>query len=664
MQVTLVDKINRIYLSSINKDELLGAYNEICASYLNNPAVIGFLKHKPELASEYGIHEALSLRVLAKHLLLRYLERYSEEDKAFCSERIKSALSLSIEKKYLKTSKLLASVRDFIDSVHEIMREAVGAVNRIRDGFGNIATDNVAVIKESADMIEKALSHARELDASDMFAQNVTVPDFVGGIVKDLEQEVEWFSRALKEHSSVHAQKLLDELSAPIESLGVITKARFYESPLDSAKTNAHTVVISTPFEEEAILFAGVYSSMTAAPFHVFRADKITAENARTVPMDELFGTAARRGTSLLILGIDKVDESVAEIMKEAILRTSKGGVYFLVHDGIGTRALYESFDKIALNALGLSSLDVHHVFLTMPNFNETCKLLSENSYITDTEQDRETVKKRIPFIGYVGLNAILGSSETSDWLAAASERSNENSGAAIAYLNRLIAPRQLIDEGWGNFSGHVRFVKGERKAFDYDEIHGLDRENVRLIMEKPGLTTFDRCGMVVKYCLLSGNDSSVWSTLSVEEKESRAALATRMVCKILATLYTPEVKIVPEELWERGSAGGICQDGGKSIVYRESAVNSYSWMESAVCHECFHAFQHTACDVPYSDWFFTELGVTEGRITYWDDNFKVYVGSENSKIYRVEVVECDANAFALDCLRNVEKYWKDIDFN
>ena len=136
------------------------------------------------------------------------------------------------------------------------------------------------------------------------------------------------------------------------------------------------------------------------------------------------------------------------------------------------------------------------------------------------------------------------------------------------------------------------------------------------------------------------------------------------MVCKILATEYTPEVKIVPEELWDRKSAGGLCQDGGKRIIYRESSVNNYSWIEEAVCHECFHAFQHTACCVPYSDWFFTELGVTEGRITSWDDNFKVYVGSEDSKTYWVEVVECDANAFALDCLRNIEKYWKDIDFN
>ena len=97
---------------------------------------------------------------------------------------------------------------------------------------------------------------------------------------------------------------------------------------------------------------------------------------------------------------------------------------------------------------------------------------------------------------------------------------------------------------------------------------------------------------------------------------------------------------------------------------FKSEYLNTPDNCITVICHECFHAFQHTATDSPYADWFFTELGVTQGRIAQWDDNFKVYVGAEGGVTYRVEIVECDAKAFALDCLRNVENYWKDIDFN
>ena len=140
--------------------------------------------------------------------------------------------------------------------------------------------------------------------------------------------------------------------------------------------------------------------------------------------------------------------------------------------------------------------------------------------------------------------------------------------------------------------------------------------------------------------------------------------MATTLVARVLDTSYAPCVEIVPDNEWDRDGAGGVCVDGGKRIIYRASSVENYSWMEDAVCHECFHAFQHTALSVPFAEWFFTERGVTEGRIASWDDNFKVYSGTEDPKVYRVEIVECDARAFALDCLRNIENHWKDIDFN
>ncbi len=664
MQIALKDRINRIYVISTDTEELLKAYNELNSLYLNNPTVKNYMKLNPDLKTEYGVHESLSMRLYAKYLLLKYFSGYSQEDKQAAIDYIKGAISISADSGYMKTTKLLANVRDFIDDVHEIMADAVSAVNRVRDSSGELATDNLPLIREAYATMRKTLEKAKTLEDALLFPEGVRIPDLQKRMIKDLEEECQWFSSALSSNSDATSLRILEECSAPLESSGFKTSASYYESPLDRTKITARVVILSSPFADEAALFAGVYSSLISKPFSVLYADKLEGYSAEGLSMENLFETAEGKSMNLLILGIEKLSPELAEQAKIAILKASHGNSHFLIHDKIGSRALYESFDRTAADTDGLSSLDVYHVFLTMPSFNSVCKLLTEHGYISDTEADKEKVRAAMPFSGFVGLNTVLSSDPGSDWLRGASLRSEENFDVAIIYLNKLIASRQLIDDGWGKFSGHIRYVKGEKKEFDYDDLHGLDKENIRKIMEKTGISTFDRCGLIVKYCLLSGNDVTAWKSFSGEERTKRATMATTLVARVLDTSYAPKVEIIPEEKWERSSAGGICVDGGKRIIYRESSTDNYSWMEDAICHECFHAFQHTALTVPYADWFFAELGVTEGRIASWDDNFKVYVGSEEPKTYRVEVVECDARAFALDCLRNIENYWKDIDFN
>lgn len=664
MQIALKDKINRIYITSTDIDTLERAYKEITTAYLDNPMIKKFVKSNPEMEKEYGIYEALSMRLHAKELLLKYFVGYTAEDKQAILDYISAAMDISCENSYVKTTKILANARDFVLEVHDIMEATVAAINRVRDNSGQIATDNAALIVEAAKTIKKTLTEAKNIETKDIFPEGVEFPDLAAKVVQDLTEEDAWFTEQLSANQSEGAFKLLKECIKPLASAGYMTTADYYENPVDRSKVNARAIVISTPFLDEAMLYAGVYSTYINNPLHILYADKLTECKNRGISVDAMLDRAKVEGMHFIVVGIDKLNGEFAEDVKLALLRAAHNGTNLLIVNTVGGRALYESMDKLAADTEGVSTTDVYHAFLTMPSFAATTKLLADNGFITNSDSDTTRVREAMPFAGFVGLNTILRSGTSSPWLELAKARSDANLDEALRYLNTLFAPRQLIDDGWGNFAGHVRIVKGEKKHFDYDDVHGLDRENIRMIMEKSGISTFDRCGLIVKYCLLSGNDVSAWPNFSAEEQSRRATTATKMIAKVLETLYAPTVEIVPEEKWEKKEAGGYCADGGKRIVYRQSCVQNYAWMEDAICHECFHSFQHTAIDSPYADWYFSELGVTQGRIAQWDDNFKVYVGAEGGTIYRVEIVECDAKAFALDCLRDVENYWKDIDFN
>ncbi len=665
MPIELKDKINQIYLTSTDVDKLGKAYEQITASYLNNPTVKSYIKTNPDMQKEYGVYESLSMRLRTKELLLRYSIGYTDGDKKALLDFVKEALDISCDKNYMKTLKILANARDFVSEVHEVMSEAVAAINRVRDSSGELATDNHELIREASETIQKTLQKAKDIDVDKIFPEGVEIPSFTKKILRDLEEECQWFNTVLFANENENAKRLLEEATQPLSEVGTLTEAVYYENPVDRSKVSARAIVISTPFTDEAMLYGAVYGKNLGIDFYILHAEKLLECRTSGVSVDALFRCAKEKGISLIVTGIEKLDGDLTENVKTALLKAAHSGTSILIVDTVGGRTLYESFDKIASNDPDLSSTDIYHAFLTMPQFKSVTTLLSDRGYIPNDEDEFTKIKSSLPFMGFVGLNKILLSDPSSAWLDIAKEHSEANRENALIYLSRLIAPRHLIDEGWGNFQGHVRFEKGEKKHFDYDDLRGIDKENVRKIMEHPGISTFDRCGLIVKYCLLSGNDSNRWKEFDANEKSERASLATMLIARVLDAAYEPKVTVLGDDEWDGGKdAGGYCADGGKRIVYRESCVQNYAWMEDAVCHECYHAFQHTALARPYADWYYTELGVTQGRLAQWDDNFKVYVGTESKLTYRVEVVECDAKAFALDCLRGIENYWKDIDFD
>ena len=285
------------------------------------------------------------------------------------------------------------------------------------------------------------------------------------------------------------------------------------------------------------------------------------------------------------------------------------------------------------------------------------------------TEELRFEMRRTLPFMGYMGLSGCVEEyNKGHDPVVYGEGVSESNRRVALRYIAKLPAIYQFIDASWGDFSEGFSTASGSKKPFDYSIVQHVDPENIRMVLTKQGLTLFEKCGIVTRYCMLRNDSEVVWPNLEVKEKQERMQEATLVLCNLLNTEYAPEVEVLDEDEWkERGyhkKAGGLCIDGGKKIVYRHSSVEGFDYAIHVILHESFHAFQHTACDTAFADWFFDELGVSRARIDRWSLNFAAYDRiSITSKAYKVEIVECDANAFSDDCRLHTKVSYSDFKF-
>ena len=66
------------------------------------------------------------------------------------------------------------------------------------------------------------------------------------------------------------------------------------------------------------------------------------------------------------------------------------------------------------------------------------------------------------------------------------------------------------------------------------------------------------------------------------------------------------------------------------------------------------HALQHAAERNGWQQWMWEELGITEGRVRAWEYNSAHYMAVIDYWIYRVQIMETDANAFSAECKRHL----------
>lgn len=653
-----INYAKNIYYDSMNCSELEGAAVELegVLQELDSMKSVSEVRTK-----NIATAEALYFRINAKKLCIEYFDGgFCPADGDKLQEFLNGAVSTASQKEYGNTTAALSIIKLFVDSIRGYMDEVFVRFTALfsdNNEFVGSTKDTKSAIKLLDKVIQQILGCE---DTGNPFGDNVIFFDLKGKTLDEMTGACSRLQAELKKLEQADGMKLFRS------SVSILEPPRpgypdYY--PTFNDRISANVIVLRTPFSDEAKLYALSLVKDTGRQFGCVDAHAIIGKDTA-----KLFEVFTVQDTDCLITDLCDCGEKTG-VLTDALKAGKRGQRIFIIDDN-PVPSVYEAAMDIAKNDDGLSTLDVGCRYLTMPYLHDLVSLFVDHGMIDDSESEKERVRKALPFMGYVGLNRVMQAhSMGEDWFAIGSAISDENLAFARAYIAELPTLAQIINSEWRaeelvTVSGGKR---GDRKPIDYDDLQGINHENIKKILESRG-SFFAKCGAIARYCLLGGNDVSQWELVDVEERSRRFTLGTRLVMRMLDIGLDPEVEIVPKKEWVKehaDTAGGLCCDGGKRILYREDCTDNFEWCVTSICHESFHAFQHHAISVGFYDWFFTELGVTKYRISEWDYNFRDghYANTSKPEIYYVEIVECDARAFEHDCNEQGSLLWHKIDF-
>ncbi len=587
--------------------------------------------------------EQLICRLKAKELVVNYIEFFEPKKGETLKKQLPALSTLAMDKSYGELYAFLDSLAALAAKLCPIMDEAFSRLESIRADGEFVCGYDLAFSTEY--FFDGAIKSAKDLRDDCAFPSKGGLLSLRDAAVDALVSEKNALSDYLAELKKRDGERLIREKA-------VIEKGEYFEYyPVFNDRVTANTIVLRTPFSDEARLYALALANIEEKKLAVVDATALSREESLA-----LFAALNNGKTRVLLTNLDK--SRYADELFESIASAGKQGLEIFVTDCSKEGRLYADFMRAISKCDKISALDVGCRYLTMPYFLEVAELFESKGLISGREEYEEL--KKYPFMGYIGLNEISKlASSGKDWKAYAKERSDKNRLLARDYVKALPSIAQLIDGGWG-FSAAI-VTPDEKREFSYDDVRGVNTENVRKIREC-GANIFRTCGMLVRYCLLGGEDKSIWARLDAEEREGRLTAATKCVMRELNTGLDPIVEIVPKDDESMKSFGGLCCEGGKLIKYREDCSRNYDYISGCICHECFHAFQHISIN-SWKPWYFEELGVTPGRTEEWAHNFQHYNGDTSSWAYKLEIVEADARAFEVDCFSFGDDLWSTIDF-
>lgn len=635
---TVIEIINSaygVYLSSRDGAELARAAESLSAM-LADKSVSKIISPENRENAEF-----LNIKLQLKaHCCAYFCEGYENADFLALKSYADSAVEMCAKQGFKKTGALCASVLACADAAHAIMFDAVALKARICDGEGLCVATDADECRSVSLELSKKTERAEALNIpQNIFTDGAKFPDVKKQIIEDLRE-----LRAVADNmaKALCAAQIKDVMRTGAEDITALLKGRGYEffPEVDLSKL-ARAVVLFTPFPEEAEMLAYSY----AQGANVYRVQALAFEGVDGGGLAAAFEEFASRSAHLVIYGVPRYRAKNKGDFLRAVMRYCKaGGRAYIVADD-GTRAVYDEAIKCASGEV--TSLDISFMYLTLPDFVQTVELMQGLKMLYDGG-DIDFVRKNMPFVGFTGLDEVVKAFRAgADWKKIAAERSQDNFLAASKYMLRLPRQALFIDGGWGNY--HEDIVVNRSKTFDYDDVRIVNPDNIRKIMDG-NFTLFQKCGMISTYCLLCGASAADWAGFSPEVKSERLTEASKLVMRALGVNIVPKVEVL-ENVGSKG-AGGTCYDGGKRIVYKNSCVKDFDWTSKAVCHECFHAFQHRAISEGWQDWFETELHLTPGRIDQWSYNFGKYRNIDKDYDgYMIQIVESDARAFENDCL-------------
>lgn len=616
-----INKALEVFIYSVDRSELVDSAKDLQS----------LLEQRDLSSKNYENCESLFMRLTCKILLSKYLDGFSSETVKRLVEYVEQNIEPAKSKGYNKSA---AAMQNCV------------ALAQCAEEYFSAAQELAALAKAAADGFLGIISAADEL--FERASKREWASPFDGAKFVDVGAAI--LNRLAAKKSGIIGDCVLAiERIVPFKKVDCADYT-YFPLPDRDEGGKANAVVLDTPFVAEARLYAA-----NAAAADVYEIDATTfGVNATACAC--AFALAEYKKCAMLVVGAEALSDGLRKEVYIRAMQCGKRGITVFLLDASGG-VLYGQALKTAIETDGLSVLDISETYITMPMFQEVWQILVDSKMVA--ESDRAAVKE-MPFIGFVGLNQVLSHEHLTDFLKFGKRISDGNKAVAMQYIKHIKSPMLFIDDGWGDFPCD-KPPQENKVEFDYDQIRVVNAADIRKIIES-GANVFAICGAIARYCTAGTGDYTEWQKLTREQMEERIRVATQTVFKVLRVPIVPQVE-VRDEL-DNETAGGLCCDGGKSVLYKYECCKSVDWMRDAIVHESFHALQSKLGGGDYSQWYYDNMGITYGRVCEWQNTLKVdYDHNTRSKVYKVHMYEADARAFELDCRRACEAAWNEMDF-
>lgn len=433
---------------------------------------------------------------------------------------------------------------------------------------------------------------------------------------------------------------------------------KYYNNLLDGPGGSYKVAVVAAPNREEIDLIVSRFASN-----HERKIVGVDFEALCALPNSAIEYVLRRleresRGQVLYVVGFGNADWKQEETcaMLSRLTGCFEGAENSVLADGKPTLPVYTALETICPNF----ARRMGYLYASMPDFEDFEQLLREQ--VKDwREEDRQMLQRYGSYVGFIGLNEVMNNAD--DWKRHIEVLGVRWRNLVLSFTGGMKNPELLIDSGWNLYSGGTggTFDEDDERKFDYDDVPPLLQSNVRKILEGP-FTFMQKAGLLVRYTITHGEDIGRWETdYSTEEHVNRIMDATMALAKWLQ-LPAPQVIIDPEDMEEWYA--GLCCNGGQVVHYSYSCAHKYNveFTMEVIMHELYHAVQAKVRREPWQNWFETDLGITVERKKYWKLNDESYIDlRKNKKAYQVQVVEVDANVFAIGCLRMASEVWSQL---
>lgn len=644
-----INAINQIYVHSCDRKALREAEKRLFV-LLDNPLIDDNNRQNSE---------ALIIKLSCKRAaILYFLEGYCKSDYDKLIAFANKALQEANEKGYKHTAEVIKILVNAATSVNAIMVDAAHYFDTIRNEKGDCIAVSAEDCEEVAQIFERKLCSAKELQVDPVLGTGVEFPSVKESVLKDINEVLAFAALNAEKIKYADIERLYDSIvTEPDKTLS----SYMYRPTAAIDVTKANTLILCTPFKDEGELFAITNCALRKKELIVINAGVFAAVSSKK--LDALFTLLLKKDNSILVKGLNKYFSSNKDEVIKFFISLGKKGKKIFILDSSSQREIYEKAQELVKDSSYFSILDISFMYLSVPQYDNIREEFSTRNMGKNAIAALHDNRAEIMYAGYIGFNKAFNAfAGCRDWLKVLKAESKHNEASAIKYLSGLPSQLPLVDYGWGDLiSLTAKNKRNDRTPFDYDSIKELSAENVRVILEGDyGIC--EKCGLIARYATLHGADKSEWASLSDEEYEKRLYDAVNLIYYVLEIPFTAQVVI--EKL--PGRIGGLCCDGGKLIKFDKKCVKGDpEYIATAICHECHHSLQHEATSGAWKDWYWSELGITKGRLFTWKQNLDHYVSTYNDEEYfyhyYVQAVECESRAFEKECMDAAQRVWSKL---